>query len=357
MKKDIISFNAYTLNKPITGVGRYTQMLSYLSNDEIYKIGLCYNQNLCWDHGFNEIIDSNLKSKFGKLYWNLFSKDLNQEKTILHSPFPSLPLFRKNKSVITVHDLIFLTNQEWYSKTELLFSVNLLKYSIKCANRIICVSQFTKKKLIEYFPAVEKKSIVIYNCLPPIHKIKSLKQFKPCVKSNLSLFLEKKFKYFVCPSNRHPRKNLENTILGFKNSQLNKRGYKLVLTGLNENNFKLKDDFIFDLGYLSDNEYYCLVNNSSGIIYFPFKEGFGLPILDAMMFNKNVFISELDVFKEILPNHNMLSDIDNSNSITEFLNNNFGKINSINHFEKDKFSFKLFQKKHLELYDCLKNEI
>ena len=166
MKKKV-AFNAYTINKPVTGVGRYTQMLSYLDDKKIYKVGLCFNKFHYWDNGFNEVLSSNIYSKIPKLFWNYLSKDLRNKFDFLHSPFPSLPLFRSKKSIITIHDLIFLTNPKWYSGSELIFIKNSLKHALKHSNYIICVSNSTKNQLIYHFPKVENKIKVIHNCFPP----------------------------------------------------------------------------------------------------------------------------------------------------------------------------------------------
>ncbi len=349
MSKKIIAYNSYTINKPITGVGRYTQMLSYLDDKKIYKVGLCFNKFHCWDNGFNEVLSSNIYSKIPKLFWNYFSKNLRNKFEFLHSPFPSLPLFRSKKSIITIHDLIFLTNPEWYSRSELIFIKNSLKYALKNSNYIICVSESTKNQLIYHFPKVKNKIKVIHNCFPPDFKIESIKNYLPEKSSRLQSI--KNHKYLVCPSNRHPRKNLENTINGFINSKFKKAGYKLILTGLNENNFSSRHKFIIDLGYLSDQDYFFLIKNSNGIVYFPYKEGFGLPILDAMMFDKNIYVSKLPVFSEILSNHSMLEEFDNQHSISDYLDEMYIKSENDISYDKKNFSFKNFQKRHFELYN------
>jgi len=347
--KKIIAYNSYTINKPVTGVGRYTQMLSYLDDKKIYKVGLCFNKFHYWDNGFNEVLSSNIYSKIPKLFWNYLSKDLRNKFDFLHSPFPSLPLFRSKKSIITIHDLIFLTNPKWYSGSELIFIKNSLKHALKHSNYIICVSNSTKNQLIYHFPKVENKIKVIHNCFPPDFKIESIKKYLPDQSSSLHSI--KNLKYLVCPSNRHPRKNLENTINGFINSKFKKDGYKLILTGLNESNFSTRHESIIDIGYLSDQDYFFLIKNSNGIVYFPFKEGFGLPILDAMMFDKNIYVSKLPVFSEILPNHIMLEEFDNQYSISTYLDEMYSQSQNEVFYDKKNFSFKNFQKGHFELYD------
>ena len=68
------------------------------------------------------------------------------------------------------------------------------------------------------------------------------------------------------------------------------------MTGLNESKFiSPQNYFILDLGYLNDQDYYKLIKYSMGIIYFPYKEGFGLPILDAIMLNKAAKFSRLKI--------------------------------------------------------------
>ena len=267
----------------------------------------------------------------------------------MHSPFPSLPLFRSKKSIITIHDLIFLTNPKWYSGSELIFIKNSLKHALKHSNYIICVSNSTKNQLIYHFPKVENKIKVIHNCFPPDFKIESIKNYLPDQSSSLHSI--KNLKYLVCPSNRHPRKNLENTINGFINSKFKKDGYKLILTGLNESNFSTRHESIIDIGYLSDQDYFFLIKNSNGIVYFPHKEGFGLPILDAMMFDKNIYVSKLPVFSEILPNHIMLEEFDNQYSISTYLDEMYSQSQNEVFYDKKNFSFKNFQKGHFELYD------
>lgn len=356
MDKIKILYNAYTLSKPITGVGRYTQLLSYINDNKIHKIASTPNNKICWENNFNNIIISNFNSLFGKLYWTFFFRHKNIDFDILHSPYPNLPLFLNKPSIITVHDLIFLTNPKWYPLKERIF-INISFYlAIKKATKIICVSNNTFNCLIKYFPEVKNKSTVIYNSLPNTKIVNNYNQKKDNKSSNKNLHDLIDTKYFVCPSNRHPRKNLKNTINAFNGSKYKNLGYKLVLTGINEaiDDVEIKDTYL-DLGYLNDSDYYLLIEHAEAILFFPLDEGFGLPIIDSLMFNTPILCSNIPVFREIFENVSELvlcKKYENEEGILDFLNNiNIGEID-LKRFEslKIKFSFDNFEEKHINLY-------
>ena len=81
-----------------------------------------------------------------------------------------------------------------------------------------------------------------------------------------------------------------------------------------------------------------------------------MPILDALMFDKNVLLSDLSVFKEIVPNNYMLSNPENKGSVTEYLDFMYDKLNDNFIFNKNDFSFKKFEKCHINIYNNLGNE-
>jgi glycosyltransferase involved in cell wall biosynthesis len=362
MKK--IGYNAYTLNKPITGVGRYLQALSLLNlgSLSLKKIAFSLNDNYCWEHGFDEIYPSNVNLKFRKLIWNYLHFYNKKEFSIYHSPFPFLPFsnFKNIKKVITVHDVLFLTNPEWYPKLEVLFMRLSLYLSVKMADAIICVSETTKKELIKYYPSSVSKITVVFN---PIIESNNIFSFSNLTANpNISPLLLKG-KYFVLPSNRHPRKNIFNAIEGFLKSEFYKNDYKLCLCGLNES----IDEFILDkniveLKYLSDDDYNILIRNSSGIFYFSYAEGFGYPIIEAIEANIPIFCSKIPTSTEIIGDFNEYLCIDLSASgITNYLNSFFYQPSKIKrlllHIQslKKEFDYHKFESSMLNIYQSLIN--
>jgi glycosyltransferase involved in cell wall biosynthesis len=357
-----ICYNAYTINKPITGVGRYLQTLSLLNlgSLKLKKVAFSLNDCYFWDHGFDEIYPSNVNSKFQKLIWNYFHFHRRKECVIYHSPFPFLPFsnFKNTKKVITVHDVLFLTNPEWYPKLEIFFMNVSLYLSVNLADTIICVSETTKNELIKYYPNSISKITVVYN---PIVQSTNNYIFSNLISNPNILPLLLKGKYFVLPSNRHPRKNVFNTIEGFIKSEFYKNDYKLCLCGLNESieefNF---DKNIVELKYLSDNDYNTLIRNSSGIFYFSYAEGFGYPIIEAIEANIPIFCSKIPTSVEIIGDFNEYLCIDlTANGISNYLNcffNQPSKIKSLLlHIQslKKEFDYQKFENSMLDIYKSL----
>jgi glycosyltransferase involved in cell wall biosynthesis len=357
-----IFYNAYTLNKPITGVGRYLQSLSFLNSSNLIKIGLVPNKDIHWSHGFDNLLQKNYKSKFFKLLWNYFHVFLIREKVHLyHSPFPSLPFFCsiKAKKIITIHDLIFLENSNWYSWKESLIVRLSLKHAIKNTNCVICVSEYTKDQLLKYFPNYKKRIFVVHN---PIFN--SYNFNTEILKNTILVDLHNtKQKYFVLPSNWHPRKNILNTILAFEKSKYKEHGYKLILCGHNESNDIISfNNSIIDIKYLSDFEYNELQTKSQGIFYFSEKEGFGYPVIEAIEKGIPIFCSNIPSTIELLGIHhdifcNDISEI----GICNFLDDCFYNKNKINKIlrvlesNKEKFNYNTFQKKMMDIYNEILN--
>lgn len=353
---DVI-YNSYILNKPITGVGRYLQSLSNI-NGNYKKIALTPNSKISWENNFSHIYSNKVNNLLLKLIWNYFHPLFYKiNYSIYHSPFPSLPFFlpKKCKKIITIHDLIFLNRTKDYPFLELLFIKLSLKNAIKKADLIICVSEYTKNCLIQKYPKLINKTEVVLNST---YKNNETNLF--ISNPQLVNLINNKFKYFVLPSNRHPRKNINNTIQAFINSNYFKNNYKLVLCGLNESNKKFDNENIIDISYLNDFEYQNLLKNSQGLFYFSYDEGFGYPITDAMEFNIPIFCSNIPSTKEIFDNDDkyLCTDL-TSNGIQKYLDKFHDEVLSVNDLisfmqsKKYKFDFNYFENKMKEIYSNL----
>lgn len=92
---------------------------------------------------------------------------LNSDDILFH-PGNTMPLRRpKCINIVTIHDLLY-HHKEFCSKS-LYFTLFRLRKSIyvpnavKKANRIIAISEFTKKELITYYKGDSRKIEVVYN--------------------------------------------------------------------------------------------------------------------------------------------------------------------------------------------------
>jgi len=125
----------------------------------------------------------------------------------------------------------------------------------------------------------------------------------------------------------HPRKNIETLLKAFdayKTSTLN--NFKLVIVGRKawqssgiENTYKqmkYQQDVIFT-GRVAEEDLYQITAAAHAMVYIPFFEGFGLPIVEAMACDVPVITSNVTSMPEVAGNAGILVSPDDANQVTE----------------------------------------
>ena len=144
------------------------------------------------------------------LYWN---KQLRKDGIkIFHSPISYLPYNLDIPSIITIHDLRVFRNPETYTKMRRYFLNNSIKNSIKKAEKIITISEFTKSEIVDIFKTPSEKISVIHEGIN-VAKFKTDKQ-----KSDIYILK----KYAICKpyiftvGHLEPRKNFLRLIKAYE---------------------------------------------------------------------------------------------------------------------------------------------
>jgi glycosyltransferase involved in cell wall biosynthesis len=223
----------------------------------------------------------------------------------LSSPIPVR--LRGRINILTVHDCIPLSHPWLLERGPTVASIigRTLDYTIKTADKIICISESTKIELLKRFNLEEKKLHVVYQ--PCRYSL------APEVDSedNDQLFLEQ-FRlgdapYILFIGAIEPKKNLYNLL---KTVQQNKNLPKLVIVGQFAWSSSRERDLIANLsgrvqhlGYLTDKEVEMILKNASAFVFPSFVEGFGLPPLEAMWKEVPCVLSNIPVFKELFHDH------------------------------------------------------
>lgn len=253
-------------------------------------------------------IDISLKSKFLGL-------------DILHTQY-HLPFFSNIPSVITLHDVSYITHPEFFPLTQRLKMRFLMPISIRKAKKIITVSNFSKNEILNLYKNIENKVCVIYNGVS--------EEFKPLDSSTVETFLKKHGitkPYILTVSNLQPRKNLTGLLRAFFTilNQENNFPCSLVIAGkklwlydeifseIRSSAFKNK---VILTDYLQDNELVALYSSAEIFVYVSFYEGFGLPALEAMACGCPVIISEKSSMVEVVENAGIFVNPNNTNEIS-----------------------------------------
>jgi len=300
-----------------TGVGRViTSLISALSKIDkknIYFIYLNKDKLTCLPDLNNNFIKltNGIKSK-NVILNHFFSsvilliKSLLLDIDLIIIPQISFMPFKTKKMIFFQHDLAeyYIPNQKWY---KLLFRRLILPRMHKLADKIIAVSNNTKKDIIKILKTEEKKIEVIYNgvdlnlfCVMDRRKSKDILREKYMINDDFILFVGEI---------THPQKNLINLIRSYKRYREEYESHhKLVLVGKKGKDYRIIENEIHKLGlandviltgYIEDFELPYFYNAASIFCFISLYEGFGLPILESMACGCPVIASNVSCMPEI----------------------------------------------------------
>ncbi len=221
---------------------------------------------------------------------------------ILYTNYISLPILRKTRYGLVVYDLGFIDCPEYIQEKNLQYLKKFCPDSIKQADLILTISQFTKNRIEQNFPTTKGKIIVTY--IPPVNKPVTFTQ------TNTKDVVFNTSKYILFVGSIEPRKNIENLVKAYLNLPVPMRKeYSLILAGgkgwkdesllrLIEYNQRMGENII-TTGYISDQHKDKLYRSASLFVLPSHYEGFGMPVLEAMQYNIPIALSDIPVFKEI----------------------------------------------------------
>jgi len=230
-----------------------------------------------------------------------------------------LALSKRNKKVLTIHDLSFLRRGEFFSRRQNFWHrmINVKKLA-RQFDALVAVSRHTKNDIVELLNYPAEKVRVIYSGIGreyrPIDNSLELARVKE------KYHLPKDFVLYL--GNIEPRKNLVGLIKSYELLRQDSRfdRLKLVLAGatgwrvkeifLARRASKYKDDIIF-LGYVDDGDKPALYSSAKVFAYPSFYEGFGFPPLEAMACGTPVVASSASSLPEVLGAAAVLVDPDN----------------------------------------------
>ena len=238
-------------------------------------------------------------------FWRSFilSKQLKSDRIDLyHGLSNEIPFSIKNsgiKSVVTIHDLIFLRFPEWYPFIDRKIYKIKFRRSCRDADRIIAISKQTKNDIIDFFGIDPDKIDVVYQgCNPVFQKKADTKQLS-MIRKKYSIPDE----YLLYVGTVEKRKNLLSIVKALKLSNLN---IPLVVVGrhtsyagqvLNYIRNKNMKNIRF-IKHIDTNELPVFYQNAKIFIYPSIFEGFGIPILEALFSKTPVITSKTGCFPE-----------------------------------------------------------
>lgn len=230
------------------------------------------------------------------------------------------------KTVVTMHDAIFVRYPELYDALYRKIFIKKNKYSVKAADRIIAISKQTKNDFIEFFDADASKIDVVYQGCNAIFRQKITDENKETIRKKYNL----PSSFILDVGAIEKRKNLETVI---KALHIAKIDMPLVVIGnktdyLNEmyeliKNLKLEKQVIFMHGVPTE-DLPIIYNMASLFVYPSIFEGFGIPILEALCTETPVITSKGSCFKETGGDAAIYVSYDNPEEMADAINRVLG---------------------------------
>lgn len=225
--------------------------------------------------------------------------------------------------VVTVHDLTPLLFPDLHPyQPEPIFFRYLLPQILRHSEAIIAVSESTKQDIVRCYNLTQDKIHVIYEGYDPA-------VYHPYTNSHHIISTTYDLgPYIYYSGNLLPHKNIARLIEAFNLIALN-IPHKLVLQGKADSRYmadlkliinksKLQDRVVF-LGYVSSEYLPHLYCAATAFTLVSLKEGFGLPVLEAMACGTPVVASNTSSLPEVVGNAGILVDPNDTEQIAEAL--------------------------------------
>jgi glycosyltransferase involved in cell wall biosynthesis len=291
-----IGFDAKRAFNNYSGLGNYSRYVisnicRFYPEDEyfLYTPGIASNELFKVPEGAAiGKPDSGIWQKTGS-FWRSFrlAQRLNKDAIDLYHGLSNELPFELQKgttrSVITIHDLIFMAHPELYQSINRKIYERKVRYGTRIANRIIAVSEQTKQDIISFLDVDENRIRVVYQGCHRQFYYRVSEDSKKMIRQKYSLPGE----YLLYVGTIEERKNLLKIVqaLHLGNIQI-----PLVVVGRKTAYFNLVKQYIEQnrlanihfLDQVQASDLPAIYQDSAGFIYPSSYEGFGIPILEAL---------------------------------------------------------------------------
>lgn len=312
MNKMRIGFDAKRAFFNVSGLGNYSRNLlralsSCFPDNEYFlytpsKRPALFNYS---KHGFIVKEPSGFLNRAFKSYWRSLSLAKQAEKDkldIYHGLSHELPYnIHKTgiKTVVTIHDLIFIRFPELYRPWDRRIYMKKFRYACKIADLIIAVSKQTANDVNQFFGIDESKIKVIYQGCNPVFR----KELNNSERNSIIKKYGFPESYILYVGTIEERKNLLSLI---KAIDMAKIKLPLVVIGRRTGYFKKVKEFIdqhkikniYFLETILNEDLPAVYQQAEVFVYPSIFEGFGIPVIESLYSRTPVITSKNGCFPE-----------------------------------------------------------
>ena len=209
------------------------------------------------------------------------------------------PLGVRCPAVLTVIDLQHVVHPENFSFPDRLFRAAIYPRSLARADRVIAISDFTRRMLVERSEETAARIVVVPFGIDDLRDDEATSGRAP---SDLAR------PYLYYPAATYPHKNHATLLRTFAALRRDGLAERLVFTGQQTREWsrlrrlvrdlRLEGD-VAHLGFVSAERLGTVYAGAEAVVIPSLFEGFGLPVFEAVARGKKVVVSRLPVFDEI----------------------------------------------------------
>lgn len=236
-----------------------------------------------------------------------------------------MPLWgRKCRKVLVIHDLLF-KHPEFCSSSLYFLLFRLQRYiyvpvSLRKADKVIAISDFTKKEIMRYYDKDSDKIVTIYNYF-------NFNKYDDQEKLTINP-IGKPYFLSICSGAKH--KNHETMLRAFNEYSITNKTDNFVIVGslyptaqeyFESLSLGVRNRIVI-LSHISNADICYLYRNAKGYIAASLFEGLGMPVVEALYFNLPTYLSDTDIHREVSFNKAYYFSPADWKSLAELLQNN-----------------------------------
>jgi glycosyltransferase involved in cell wall biosynthesis len=233
---------------------------------------------------------------------------------LFHATDHLLPPFKHARTVMTIHDLIYLFYPQYHLPLNRWFLTLMLPRFLRRADAVIAVSEHTRQDVIRHIGLPAERMVVIHEGVNP--------SYQPVIDPEALAAVAARYqlpqRYLLFFGTIEPRKNLETLLSAY--AVLSSRDAEtpaLVIAGRKGWLYQPVFHQVRELGletrvrftdWIAEADAPALISGASLFVYPSVYEGFGLPPLEAMACGVPVIASAASSIPEIVGDAGLLVD-------------------------------------------------
>ena len=244
---------------------------------------------------------------------------------VLFVPAHVLPLWSPRRSVVTIHDLGYLSYPEAHPAAQRLYLRLSTRWNAWRATHVLAISEATKRDIVTHCDVPPTKISVVY--------LGVSERFRPVEDARVLVSVRQRYgitdPYLLYVGTIQPRKNLRRLIeawAGYLQRTGSSGAPMLVIAGkrgwLTEGIERRAHDLgvgdhVRFTGYVDDADLPALISGAVSFLFPSLYEGFGLPVLDAQACGTPVLCSSVSSLPEVAGDAALFVDPHDTGSIRD----------------------------------------